>query len=56
MPMWSETSTEMLFLLENVLRGVAHPDEAVRETQARVDRVVQDYERLAARRRGSEVD
>ena len=52
MPMWAETSAEMLKMHENILRGVREPHDAVRDAQQRVDRVVEDYQRMAAKRRG----
>lgn len=51
MPTWAEAWTETLYLLETVLRGARDPDEAVRTTQAKIDRVVADYERMANERR-----
>ncbi len=52
MPMWAETSAELLKMHENILRGVRASHDAVRDAQQRVDRVVEDYQRMAARRRG----
>jgi ABC-type glycerol-3-phosphate transport system substrate-binding protein len=52
MPTFAEASQEMLFMLESVLQGQRGPDEAVRETQAKVDAVVADYDRKRAARRG----
>jgi hypothetical protein len=52
MPTWAEAWTEMLYLLETVMREARDPDEAIRMTQTKVDNVVADYERMAARRRG----
>lgn len=52
MPMWAETSAEMLKMHENILRGVREPHDAIRDAQQRVDRVVADYQRMAAQRRG----
>jgi multiple sugar transport system substrate-binding protein len=53
MPTWTQASTEMLTLLNNVLRGM-DPDEAVRIAQDKVDTVVSEYQRIAAKRRGQE--
>lgn len=52
MPMWAQTSTEMLFLLENVLRGVVGPEDAVRAAQEELDTIVSGYQRMATRRCG----
>jgi ABC-type glycerol-3-phosphate transport system substrate-binding protein len=52
MPTFAEASQEMLFMLESVLQGQRGPDEAVRDTQAKVDAVVADYDRKRAARRG----
>lgn len=52
MPMFGEAWTETLFMLENVLRGRKTPAEAAAETQTKVNRIVRDYERTRARRRG----
>lgn len=52
MPTWGEAWTEMLYLLESVLREAMTPDEAVRKIQAKMDSVVAQYDRMSARRRG----
>jgi len=52
MPMFAEAWTETLYLLETVLRAARDPDDAIRLTQAKVDDVVRDYARMAAKRRG----
>ena len=52
MPTWAEAWTETLYLLETVLRGARDPADAIRRTQAKIDRVVAEYERMAAQRRG----
>jgi ABC-type glycerol-3-phosphate transport system substrate-binding protein len=52
MPTWAEAWTEMLYLLETVMREAREPAEAIRMTQTKVDSVVADYERMAAHRRG----
>jgi ABC-type glycerol-3-phosphate transport system substrate-binding protein len=51
MPMFAQASSEMLFLLESVLRGVRNPDEALRMTRQKIDSIVDDYQRMAAKRR-----
>ena len=51
MPMFAQASTEMLFLLENVLRGVRGPDEVIRMTQQKIGSIVSEYQRMAAKRR-----
>jgi ABC-type glycerol-3-phosphate transport system substrate-binding protein len=53
MPTWAEAWTEMLYLLETVMREAREPAEAIRMTQTKVDSVVADYERMAANRRGA---
>ncbi len=50
MPMFGEAWTELLFMLEKVLRGLEPPARAAAQAQARIDRVVADYERMARRR------
>jgi len=52
MPVWTQASTEMLYLLESILQGVRGPDEAVHLTQVKVDTIVGEYQRMAARRHG----
>jgi multiple sugar transport system substrate-binding protein len=52
MPNWQQATTEMKSMLEAILLGVRGPDEAVRYTQSRIDQVVAEYQRMAARRRG----
>jgi ABC-type glycerol-3-phosphate transport system substrate-binding protein len=51
MPMFSEVTTELLFMLENILRGAREPGEAISETQERVHRIVTEYQEMAAKRR-----
>jgi len=51
MPTFRQVSIEMLFMLENVLQGVRGPDKAIRRTQAKIDRIVAQYNRMAAKRR-----
>lgn len=53
MPTFRQVSTEMLFMLENVLQGVRSADEAVRNTQRKVDSIVNEYNRMAEKRRGT---
>lgn len=50
MPMWSEAWTETLAMLESVLRGTRSPEAALAAAQARLDRVVDSYWRMARRR------
>lgn len=50
MPVFKQASTEMLFMLENVLQGVRAPEDAVRRTQGKIDSIVAEYERMAAKR------
>ncbi|MGE3180527.1 MAG: ABC transporter substrate-binding protein [Phycisphaerae bacterium] len=52
MPTWGEAWTETLYMLENVLRGASSPDEALRETQATVNRIVEQYDKMATMRKG----
>lgn len=49
MPTWQHASDEMKVLLELILGG-APVEPTVAETQARIDRIVNEYQRLAARR------
>jgi multiple sugar transport system substrate-binding protein len=55
MPMWAQVSTETLYLLENVLRGVAAPDDAVQAVQPKLSAIVREYQSMAAKRRGAPV-
>lgn len=50
MPMFGEAWTEMLYMLEKVLRGLEPPAQAAAAAQAKLDRVVSDYQRMAQRR------
>jgi ABC-type glycerol-3-phosphate transport system substrate-binding protein len=50
MPTFGEAWTEMLFMVENVLRGLQTPAEAAATTQAKVDRVVADHAHMRALR------
>jgi ABC-type glycerol-3-phosphate transport system substrate-binding protein len=52
MPAWAEVWTETLALHETVLRGASDPYRKLLETQGKLERVVSEYERMAARRRG----
>ncbi len=52
MPMFQHASMEMLFMLESVLQGVRGPDEAVKATQAKIDTIVDEYQRMTAKRHG----
>lgn len=52
MPMWAQVETEMIVALGSLLRGDRTPEQTVERTQARVDAIVREYERMAARRRG----
>jgi multiple sugar transport system substrate-binding protein len=52
MPTWAHASAELLKMHENILRGVRDPHEAVKAAQRRVDTIVDEYERMAAKRRG----
>ncbi|MDX2197706.1 MAG: ABC transporter substrate-binding protein [Phycisphaerae bacterium] len=51
MPTWGEAWTETLFMTENTLRGVRPPADEVRDAQLRVDAIVAQYDRAAARRK-----
>ena len=50
MPMWGEAWTEMLYLLETVMRGARPPDEAVAMTQRKVDQIVAEWRKARQRR------
>jgi len=54
MPTWAEASVEMLFMIENIFQGHRPPDEALRETQAKIDVIVNEYQRMAALRQAVE--
>jgi ABC-type glycerol-3-phosphate transport system substrate-binding protein len=53
MPTWAEASVEMLYMVENILQGHRPPDQALRETQAKIDKMVIGYQRMAARRQAA---
>lgn len=55
MPMFKETSIEMLFMLENVLQGVRSPADAIAFTQGKIDAIVNQYQAMAAQRSAIEV-
>jgi multiple sugar transport system substrate-binding protein len=50
MPTWAQTSAELLKMHENILRGVRDSHEAVKSAQQRVDAIVDEYERMVAKR------
>jgi multiple sugar transport system substrate-binding protein len=50
MPTFAQASSEMLFLLESVLRGVREWDDALQMTQQKVGSIVSEYQRMAAER------
>ncbi len=50
MPMFAEVNTELLHLLENVIRGTLPPGQAVTASQQHVDAIVQRYQDMARRR------
>ncbi len=50
MPMWSQVRTESLWALNSILRGLYAPPAALLQAQANIDRIVVDYQRMAARR------
>jgi len=52
MPSWVQASDELLHMLDNVLRGAADPDEAIRATQEKVSAAVKTYEEMSAKRHG----
>lgn len=53
MPMFANVSTELLYLLENVLRGVQSPDAAIEAAQTRIDTIVGEYQRMQAKRKAA---
>lgn len=53
MPTVAETWTEMLYLLENVIRDARPTAQALRAAQARIDQIVDEHRRKTERRRGS---
>lgn len=52
MPTWAHASAELLKMHENILRGVRDPHDAVKAAQQRIDTIVDEYQRMAAKRRG----
>jgi len=50
MPVWAEAWTELLALHETVLRGGRDPYDTLAEAQRKMERVVAEYQRMAARR------
>ncbi|MCC6361259.1 MAG: ABC transporter substrate-binding protein [Phycisphaerales bacterium] len=54
MPMWAQVESELLAAHARLLSGRQTPDAVVSETQQRLDAVVAEYQRMAARRRGSD--
>ncbi len=50
-PTFTQVSAETLYLLENILRGVEEPDRAIAAAQRKIDSIVAEYDRMAARRR-----
>jgi multiple sugar transport system substrate-binding protein len=55
MPMFAQVWTETLFMHESVLRGVRQPEEALQMTQQKIDAIVDEYQRTAAKRRQVEL-
>jgi len=52
MPTWQQTMQRTLVLLESVLRGDPDVDAQITLTQKKVDAIVQEYDLMAAKRRG----
>ena len=52
MPTWAHASAELLKMHENILRGVRDSHDAVKAAQQRIDTIVKEYQRMAAKRRG----
>lgn len=52
MPTWAQASAELLKMHENILRGIRDPHDAVKATQQRIDTIVDEYRRMATKRRG----
>lgn len=50
MPTWAQVESEMILALQSLLRGDRTPQQTITQTQARVDRIVAEYQRMAARR------
>ncbi len=50
-PTFTQISAETLYLLENILRGVQEPDQAIDAAQRKIDAIVGEYNRMAALRR-----
>ncbi len=51
MPQFARAWTEMLYVLETVLRGVRTPDDAISVTQRKMDDIARECEWITARRR-----
>ncbi len=54
MPNWTEAWTETLYMTESIQRGVARPTAALTAAQEKIDVLVAQQERMAARRRTTE--
>ncbi len=54
MPVFAEAWTETLYLLETILRAARDPNDAIRLAQTKVDAVVAQYARMAARRQSGD--
>ena len=52
MPTWSQATSELLVMLDSLLRDKATPEDAVRTAQSKVNAIVTEYEAMAAQRRG----
>jgi ABC-type glycerol-3-phosphate transport system substrate-binding protein len=53
MPTFAEAWTELLYMLENVMRGTGQLDQIIRNTQDKVGSIVANYDRMQAKRRGA---
>lgn len=53
MPMWAEVEVELKAANLDLLSGRKSPEAIIAETQPRLDAIVGEYQRMAARRRGS---
>ncbi|MCG3125714.1 MAG: sn-glycerol-3-phosphate-binding periplasmic protein UgpB [Phycisphaerae bacterium] len=54
MPMWAQVEAELLNLMQTLLRGNRSPEQAIRYTQQRIDLIVNEYQHMAAKRRGEQ--
>jgi hypothetical protein len=52
MPMWAQVETEQIALMRDLLSDDSTPNEILRRIQTRIDGIVREYQRMAAKRHG----